>query len=79
MIECKGGNIYTGIAVDVAIRYQAHIEGKGARYTRAFPPRRLLGTAPFPDRSSASRAEWSAKQLPRSKKLAYLKEIANAA
>lgn len=63
MIECKGGSIYTGIAIDVAARYAAHVAGKGARYTRAFPPRKLLATFPFPDRSAASKAEYAMKQL----------------
>lgn len=63
MIECKGGSIYTGIAVDVTARYAAHAKGKGARYTRSFPPRRLLATFEYPDRSSASKAEYHVKQL----------------
>lgn len=38
LIECEDGSIYTGIAVDVSARYQAHLMGTGAKYTRA-PPR----------------------------------------
>ncbi len=29
MLECQDGSIYTGIAVDVAARYQAHVNGVG--------------------------------------------------
>ena len=32
LIECLDGSIYTGITVDVAARYAAHLAGKGARY-----------------------------------------------
>lgn len=63
LIECEDGSIYTGIAVDVSARYQAHLMGTGAKYTRAHPPRRLLATFAHPDRSSASRAEYAIKQL----------------
>ena len=64
LIECAGGSIYTGIATDVAARYARHARGSGARYTRAFPPVRLLGSFPYPDRSAASRAEYAIRRLP---------------
>lgn len=64
LIECVGGSIYTGISTDVAARYRAHAGGRGARYTRAFPPVRLLGSFAYPDRSSASRAEYRIRTLP---------------
>ena len=63
LIECTDGSIYTGIAVDVTARYAAHCKGTGARYTRSHPPLRLLGFASFPDRSTASRAEYQVKKL----------------
>lgn len=63
LIECIDGSIYTGITVDVAARYAAHASGKGARYTRAHPPARLLASFGYPDRSSASKAEYQIKQL----------------
>ena len=63
LIECRGGSIYTGIAIDVAARYAAHVAGKGARYTRAHPPKRLLAAFEYPDRSAASTAEYRIKQL----------------
>lgn len=69
LIECCDGSIYTGIAIDVERRLALHAAGKGARYTRARPPRRLLGRFEFADRSSASRAEYAIKQLtPREKR-----------
>ena len=63
LIECRGGAIYTGIARDVVARYAAHVAGSGARYTRANPPRHLLGELVYPDRSAASKAEWAIKQM----------------
>ena len=68
LIECRDGSLYTGIAVDVARRYDAHVAGKGARYTRSHPPLRLLAAWAYPDRSSASKAEFQLKQLPAAQK-----------
>jgi putative endonuclease len=63
LIECQDGSVYTGIAVDVARRFRAHASGKGARYTRSHPPRRLLAVLPCADRGDALRAELAVKRL----------------
>lgn len=63
LIECVDGSLYTGIAVNVDKRYALHVAGKGARYTRSHPPRRLLAVIAYDDRSSASIAEYQVKQL----------------
>ena len=63
LIECRDGSIYTGIAVNVQARYAAHASGKGARYTRSHPPRRLLAAIEYADRSAASKAEYQIKRL----------------
>ena len=72
LIECSNGAYYAGISNDVAARYEAHARGKGAKYTKGNPPVRLLGTRVYPDRASASRAEWEIKRLRKAKKLPYL-------
>ena len=78
LIECVDGSIYTGITVDVAARYAAHLAGKGARYTRSHPPRCLLGYEQHPDRSSASRAEFQIKKLNPAEKRSYAAGLAAA-
>lgn len=75
LVECRSGAYYAGITNNLEARYQAHASGKGARYTRANPPVRLLGYASFPDRSSASRAEWMIKKMPRWEKIAFLLDL----
>lgn len=72
LLECAGGSYYAGITTDVDARFAAHAAGKGARYTRAHPPLRVLASRAYADRSSASKAEWALKQLPRARKLAWL-------
>lgn len=63
LLECEDGSIYTGIAVDVAARYEAHQKGTGARYTRAHQPKKLLAVVEFSSRSAASQAEYAVKQM----------------
>ncbi|WP_433852598.1 GIY-YIG nuclease family protein [Stenotrophomonas nitritireducens] len=72
LLECSGGSYYAGITTDVQARFQAHAAGKGARYTRAHPPLRILGFREYADRAAASRAEWQLKRQPRGRKLAWL-------
>lgn len=74
MIECRDGSIYTGIAIDVIARYAAHASGRGARYTRAHPPARLLGCLTYPDHSSALKAEYRVKQLKAAEKRRFIAE-----
>jgi putative endonuclease len=68
LIECADGALYTGIAIDVEARYQKHCAGKGAKYTRANKPVRLIGKIAYPDRGSATRAEIAFKKLSRTEK-----------
>ncbi|HEX5756019.1 MAG TPA: GIY-YIG nuclease family protein [Arenimonas sp.] len=70
LLECLDGSLYTGIAVDVDRRFAQHAAGKGARYTRAHPPRCVLACFEHPDRSSASRAEAAIKRLTATQKRA---------
>ena len=72
VIECADGSLYTGIAVDPEARFALHASGKGARYTRSHPPKRLLVCVPYPDRSSASKAEWQVKSLSAARKRAFV-------
>lgn len=71
MLECAGGRIYTGVAVDVAARFEQHRRGKGAAYTRANPPRRLLAAMPCASRGHALSVEHGLKQLDRTDKLEW--------
>ena len=73
LLECADGSIYTGVAVDVERRYAQHAAGKGARYTRARPPKRLLATFSHPDHASALRAEHAIKKLTAAQKRALCK------
>jgi len=72
LIECRDGSIYTGITVDVALRYAAHESGNGARYTRSHPPRCLLAVVEYADRSAALKAEYEMKKLSAAEKRVFV-------
>jgi putative endonuclease len=63
LLECAGGFLYTGIAVDPEARFQEHLAGRGSRFTRMRKPLRILGRRRFPDRGAALRAEHALKKL----------------
>lgn len=68
MLECAGNRIYTGYATDVEKRYQKHCEGKGAHFTKVFPPQRILKIFETETKSEALSLEFKIKQLPKPKK-----------
>ncbi|WP_088178032.1 GIY-YIG nuclease family protein [Methylovorus sp. MM2] len=71
LLECKGGAYYAGITNNLDARFKAHLDGKGAKFTRANPPLKVLVSKQYANRSEASIAEAQLKRLPRSEKLAF--------
>ena len=78
ILECADGSLYTGIAVDVARRLAQHNgdKPKGARYTSARRPVRLVYEARFASRSEASKEEIRIKRLTREQKQALVQAFA---
>lgn len=74
LLECNNGAYYAGITNNLESRFTAHVTGKGARYTRANPPIKIVASKSYQDRSTASVAEAQLKSLPRHKKLQYFDE-----
>lgn len=68
MLRCAGERIYTGYAVCVDERYKEHLEGNGAKFTKAFPPKCVLKTFELDCKEYALRLEARIKKLPRFKK-----------
>jgi putative endonuclease len=71
LLECEGGRLYAGIAVDVEQRFYRHVLGVGAKFTRAFPPLRVVAARAYESKSAALRAEIQLKKLARTQKLAF--------
>lgn len=75
LILCEGGSYYAGVTNDLAARFAAHVAGKGAKYTRAHRPVKVLAFSPCGDKSLAHKAEWAVKKLPRAKKIAFIASL----
>jgi putative endonuclease len=71
LLECEDGSLYCGISNDLGRRFEKHATGKGAKYTRARKPVRYVARQEFPDRASASAAEYRLKQLDSAGKRAF--------
>lgn len=61
--------LYCGYTDDVEKRFQAHLEGKGAKYTKANKPVKIVYQKEFDTKSEAMKEEIRIKKLPREKKL----------
>ena len=72
LLECAGERLYAGITNDLPARFATHCAGKGARFTKAFPPVRIVAASLLPSRSLALKAEYALKQQPRARKVAFL-------
>lgn len=68
MLRCAGNRIYTGYAVDVEARFEQHKSGKGAKFTKAFPPECILRKFELPSYEQALRLEARIKKLAREQK-----------
>jgi putative endonuclease len=68
LLRCGDGSLYCGTTNDLADRFLAHCEGKGARYTRGRGPLRVAWVEPARDRGAALRREAAVKRLAKSEK-----------
>ena len=70
ILETERDTLYCGYTDDIEKRYQNHIEGKGAKYTRANKPVKLLWRKEFATKSEALKEEYRIKhKLTRAQKL----------
>jgi putative endonuclease len=60
---CEGDYLYTGVAANPIQRYERHVAGRGARFTRMRRPVQLIGALPFATRTEALSKEYAFKQL----------------
>ncbi len=62
--------LYCGYTDNVEKRFKQHLEGKGAKYTRANRPIKILYTKEFISKSEAMKEENRIKKLSHNQKLA---------
>ena len=68
ILECKDNTYYTGYTTNVKHRLKMHNLGRGAKYTRARRPCRLVYSKECDSKSSAMKLEYRIKQLSRKEK-----------
>lgn len=74
LLECVDGTLYCGWTTDPVQRLETHNAGKGAKYTRARLPVKLVAQWSFETKVEAMRFEYRLKRLPRQQKLALIQD-----
>lgn len=62
MLRCRGDVYYTGLTTDVGRRYRLHASGKGAKFTRSYPPESIAAVWQCTDKVAAARVEYAIKK-----------------
>lgn len=68
MLRCADNTIYSGYAVDPCKRLEVHNSGKGAKYTKARRPVKLVYVEKHENKGDALRREIELKKLTRAQK-----------
>ena len=68
MIRCEDNSIYTGMTNNIDERFNKHLEGKGAKYTKTHIPKKLEAAWSSKEKSLACKLEYLLKQLTKSQK-----------
>ena len=63
MLRCEDGSIYTGTAKDYLKRYEEHLSGKGAKYTKSHKVKKIERVFLCKNRSIACILESEIKKL----------------
>ena len=77
MARCADGSIYCGISNDVDARIKTHNDGKGAKYTRARLPIKLVWKEAQQDKIAAMQREYEIKNIHRNRKLEMINDYQN--
>ena len=75
IILTEKNTFYCGYTDDIQKRFQAHVEGREAKYTRANKPVKLVYQKEFDTKSDAMKEEARIKKLTHKEKLDILTNI----
>lgn len=73
----ENNTLYCGYTDDVEKRFKLHIEGKGAKYTRANKPVKIVYKKEFKTKIEAQKEEYRIKHLPKKAKLELINNTKN--
>ncbi len=78
ILETKNNTLYCGYTDNVEKRFQAHLDGKGAKYTKANKPVKIVWKKGFETKSEALKEEYRIKhKLTRKEKLELINSEQN--
>lgn len=72
IILTEKNTLYCGYTDNVEKRFQAHLDGRGAKYTRANKPIRVVYQKEFASKSEAMKEEARLKKLTHQEKLSII-------
>lgn len=75
VILTQNNTLYCGYTDDVEKRFEAHLSGKGAKYTRANKPLKIVYQACFDTKAEAQNEERRIKKMKRVEKLELIKQF----
>lgn len=68
MIRCKDNSIYTGMTNNIDERFNKHLSGAGAKYTKTHIPEKIEAVWRSKDKSLACKLEYQLKHLTKQQK-----------
>lgn len=74
ILSTEDKTLYCGYTDDVYKRFEAHKNGKGAKYTKAHKPVEIVYQKAFNTKSEAMKEEYRIKKLSRDEKLKLISE-----
>ena len=72
MLLMENNSLYCGYTDDVERRFKLHLSGKGAKFTRAHKPLKIVYVKEFNTKSEAMKEECRIKKLSHSEKFKML-------
>ncbi|WP_312643466.1 GIY-YIG nuclease family protein [Hydrogenoanaerobacterium sp.] len=79
MLRCNDDSLYTGWTNDLKNRIKAHSAGRGAKYTKARLPVKLVYREACTTKSAAMKREYAIKHLTKEQKLELIGSCERAA
>ena len=73
IVLCRGGSFYTGYTKNVEERVRLHSNGRGSKYTKMYPPKKVAYVEELETRSEAMKREKAIKKLSHDQKQKLIK------
>ena len=72
ILLCTDGSYYTGSTNDVVKRFNDHLNGRGAKYTKSHKPKKIIYQEKFATKSEALKRELEIKGWTKARKISLI-------